>query len=176
MTITNYEEVSVYPLDAEMQERLLATHNECSFVWSTRDGWPVGVIMSYVWRDGRIWLTASEQRKRIAAVRRDARVCVIVTSTGSALGPGKTVTIKGRCAVHMDAETRQWFYPALAASLIPNNPRRQAGFVAMLDSPRRVILEVTPEQYISYDGAKMAADSGGALGGSPPRGAAPEQA
>ena len=77
----------------KLQERLLLAHNECTFIWSNRDGWPVGVIMSYVWRRGRFWLTASSQRARVSAVRRDPRVCVVVTSTGSPLPRNKTETI-----------------------------------------------------------------------------------
>ena len=42
MSIANYEEVDVYPLDPDDQEKLLLEQNECSFVWSTRDHWPVG--------------------------------------------------------------------------------------------------------------------------------------
>src|SRR3990170_771298 len=138
MAVTDYEDVSVYPLDPEMQERLLGLQPECSFIWSTRDGWPVGVIMDYVWRDGRVWLTATSQRKRIPAVRRDGRVSVVMSSLGTELGGGKAVTMKGRCILHDDAETRRWFYPALARRLIPEDEERQAGFVRMLDSPRRV--------------------------------------
>lgn len=40
--------------------------------------------------DGRFWLTATSQRKRIAAVRRDDRVAVVVTSSGTDLGPNGT--------------------------------------------------------------------------------------
>ena len=69
----NYEDVTVYGLDDDVEEQLLLAHNECTFIWSNKEGWPVGVIMSYIWRNGRFWLTASSQRARIAAVRRDPR-------------------------------------------------------------------------------------------------------
>ena len=48
--IHEYEQVSVYALDDAQREELLHTHAECSFNWATRDGWPMGVIMSYLWR------------------------------------------------------------------------------------------------------------------------------
>ena len=44
----NYEKVSIYPVDPEVREQLLATQIECVFNWATRDGWPMGVIMSCV--------------------------------------------------------------------------------------------------------------------------------
>ena len=151
----NYEDVTMYALDDDVEEQLLLAHNECTFIWSNKDGWPVGVIMSYVWRRGRFWLTASGQRARISAVRRDPRVCIVVTSTGSPLPRNKTVTWKGTCVVHEGRDVKDWFYPELAAALQGPDPVRRERFRAFLDSPRRVVLEVTPLQRIGYDGAKM---------------------
>lgn len=110
----NYEDVTVFDLDTDVEEQLLLAHNECTFIWANREGWPVGVIMSYVWRDGRFWLTASSQRARISAVRRDPRVCIVVTSTGSPMPRNKAITWKGTCTVHDDDVTKAWYYPALA--------------------------------------------------------------
>ena len=152
----NYEDVTAYDLDSEVEEALLLAHNECTFIWSNREGWPVGVIMSYVWREGRFWLTASGQRARVSAVRRDPRVCVVVTSTGSPLPANKTVTWKGTCTIHDDAATKAWFYPELAAALMGASESAQTRFISFLDSPRRVVFEVEPTQRIGYDGAKMA--------------------
>jgi hypothetical protein len=159
---SDYEKVSIYPVDPEVREKLLSTQIECVFNWSTRDGWPMGVIMSCLWKDGRMWLTAGAQRHRISAIRRDPRCSVVVTSTGTTLGPGKTVTMKGRCVLHEDRETKDWFYPAFAAHLNPD-PAGAEDFRKRLDSPLRVILEVIPEKYISYDAIKMFQHSQGAL-------------
>jgi len=152
----NYEDVTVFGLDEDTEEQLLLGHNECTFIWSNSEGWPVGVIMSYVWRRGSFWLTASGQRKRIAAVRRDPRVSIVVTSTGSPLPRNKAITWKGMCTVLDDRETKDWFYPELAAAVRGQDEAAQALFVTFLDSPRRVILRVDPVQRIGYDGAKMA--------------------
>ena len=153
-TMENYEEVSNLTLADDDRQTLLKTQNECVFTWRTSDGWPIGVVMSYVWREGKIWLTASSQRPRIKAVRRDDRVSVAISSAGTRRPPA-TATIKGRCAILEDVETKRWFYPALAAALIPENEKHQAGFVRMLDSPRRVVMCVTPERFITFDGRKM---------------------
>jgi general stress protein 26 len=151
----NYEDVSIYDLDADDEEELLLAHNECTFIWANKEGWPVGVIMSYIWRDGRFWLTASSQRARISAVRRDPRVCVVVTSTGSPLPRNKAITWKGLCTVHDSRAVKDWFYPDFATALRGDDPARRDPFIECLDSPRRVVLEVEPTQRIGYDGAKM---------------------
>ncbi len=154
--IKDYEDVTVYGLDGDEERTMIEQQNELVFIWSNKDGEPVGVIMSYLEKDGRFWMTASGQRKRIAAVRRDPRVCVVITSTGTQMGPGRTVTYKGTCEVHDDEDTKRWFYPALAERLMTKyGPERVAEFAKMLDSPRRVILEVVPTKRIGYDGKKM---------------------
>ncbi len=152
--LQNYELVSVYQLNPDDQERLLLTQRECVFNWCTKDEWPMGVIMSYIWRKDRIWLTGGAHRHRMSAVRRNPKVSVVVTSTGTDMGPGKTVTIKGTCIVHEDAQTKDWFYPEFAGALNPD-PAAAAGFQKMLDSPLRIVLEIVPEKFITYDGAKM---------------------
>jgi general stress protein 26 len=117
----------------------------------------MAVIMSYLEKDGKFWMTASGQRKRIPAIRRDPRVAIVISSPGTNLGSGKTVTYKGTAVVHDDAETKAWFYPALAERLMSKwGPERVDEFAHMLDSPRRVIVEITPTLRVGYDGAKMA--------------------
>ena len=151
----NYEDISAYGLDDDVEQQLLLAHNECTFIWSNKEGWPVGVIMSYVWRNGRFWLTSSEHRARISAVKRDSRVCVVVTSTGSPMPRNKAITWKGTCTIHKDRETLTWFYRELADALYGGRNAMSDAFTEFLDSPNRVVLEVTPTQRIGYDGAKM---------------------
>jgi hypothetical protein len=154
--ITNYEDVTVYGLDAERETRLVAEQNECTFGWVTRDGSPMAAIMSYLEHDGRFWMTASGQRARIAALRRDPRCVVTITSPGTSLGPGKTVTYKGIATIHDDDETKAWFYPALAERLMGRwGEARVHEFARMLDSPRRVVIAVAPGTRVGYDGDKM---------------------
>jgi general stress protein 26 len=160
--LENFEKVSIYPLEPEVKEELLSTQIECVFNWATKDGWPMGVIMSCMWSDGRMWLTAGANRHRVAAIRRDNRCSVVVTSTGTKLGPGKTITLKGRCTIHEDRETKDWFYPRFASHLNPD-PVGAEDFRKGLDSPLRVIFEIVPEKFISYDGIKMLQHKAGNL-------------
>ena len=158
--IQNYEDVSVYQLDDDVREQILKEQNECSFIWGTKDHWPIGVIMSYVWRDGKFWLTATSQRARIKAVRRDPRVSLIVSSVGLAMGGSRSITVKGRVVLRDDEETKEWFYPEVTKAILRGAPQPMLDhFCDMLNSERRLILEVTPEKWITYDAAKLMAAS-----------------
>ena len=153
--VDNYEDVTVYGLDDDDEAEMLDAQNECTFIWSNKEGWPVGVIMSYIFRDGKFWLTASSQRARISAVKRDPRVCIVVTSTGSKMARNKTVTYKGTCTIHDDQATKDWFYPACAAVNIPTAGKLQDAFAHMMDTERRLVIEVVPEKWITFDATKM---------------------
>ncbi|NCF19543.1 MAG: hypothetical protein GWP63_14975 [Haliea sp.] len=163
MASEDYEDVKSYTLDEDVLERLLREQTELNFMWGTRDHWPVGVFMSFVWRDGRFWLTLTTQRARMRAIERDPRVSVAVSSVGTSLGRQRSATAKGRVHIHDDDETKAWFYPALAKRVMPDIAAIQRAFVSLLDSERRVVLEVVPEKWITFDVSKMKADTAMAM-------------
>jgi general stress protein 26 len=150
------EDVRSFDLDEADEQHLLERQRECVFTWATRSGWPLGVVMSFVWSDDRFWLTASTQRARVAAVEAEPRVAVVVSSAGTDIGVDQSVTYRGTCTVRRDRATKAWFYPALVERIKAEHPvayRRR--YAAALDTPNRVILEVEPVQRISFDGAKL---------------------
>lgn len=155
----SYEDVSVYPIDDPLREVLFATQSECALCWSTTDGWPVGVMHRYVWHDGKFWLTTMSHRKRVPALRKRPKSCIIVSGENAVRGwRDFTVTAKTLVTVHEEGnEHTSWFYPALARRLTGGNEEAAAGFVQRLDTPGRVILECAVEQWITYDGAKVMA-------------------
>ena len=40
----DYEDVTKFGLDEDLEEQLLRAHDECTFIWSNKEGWPVGVL------------------------------------------------------------------------------------------------------------------------------------
>jgi nitroimidazol reductase NimA-like FMN-containing flavoprotein (pyridoxamine 5'-phosphate oxidase superfamily) len=152
----SYDDVSIYHLSPEREQELLEKQVECVFMWSNRDGHPIGVVMNYIYHDGRIWLTATSQRARIRAIRRDPRVSVTISSMGTDMGAGKTVTYKGSVRIHDDQATKDWFYPKLAELLNGYPATSVEAAIEMLDTPLRVILELVPEKAIRFDGDKVA--------------------
>ena len=155
----DYEDLTACALSPELERTLVDTLRECVFMWTNREGEAFGVVMSYLPKDGKFWLTAAERRARIAAVRRFPRASLCINSTGSRMGGGKTVTYKGSCVVHDDRETKDWFYPEVSHALRPDNATAAAAFQKFLDSPHRVIIEFTPDYSLSFDASLMWARS-----------------
>lgn len=153
----DHEIVSIYPFtDAEI-DAMLNNSNECVLNWATKDGWPVGVTHAFVWHDGKIWITFASHRHRAAAIRRDNRVSVVVSSAGYPAGasedlPRGAITFKGHGVFVEDAETRHWFYTALSQKLNPENKAGEEFFYNLLDSPLRTILAISPVKKIMYNG------------------------
>lgn len=167
---TNYDDVKQYRLDPEREQELVNTAGECVFIWANKAGHPLGVITAYVPVDGKIWMTATRERVRIKAIARDGRSSVVMTSKGTPMGGGKTVTYKGHTVIHDDQDTKMWMYNLLAMGMAASS---DAGneftknldpemFVKFLDTPERVVLEFTPEMSIPFDGDKMAAGTAAA--------------
>ena len=157
--VDSYEDVSTFALDDERENALHDAQTECTFMWTTKEGDPVGVIMNYLLHDGRFWLTCTRRRKRVAAVEARPRVAIAVSSRGTDIGVSQAVTYKGDAIVHEDDATKAWFYPALAARVRPETADRQAAFVHHLDTPGRVVIEIKPTARIGFDAENMFKDS-----------------
>ena len=71
----SYEDVSMFTLSDDRERALLDAQTECCFMWTTKAGDPVGVIMNYVAHDDRFWITcttapqAGRRRRRPATCR-----------------------------------------------------------------------------------------------------------
>lgn len=153
--VASYEDVTVFALDDERERALLDAQTECTFMWTTDSGAPVGVIMNYLVHDDRFWLTCTRRRKRVAAVEARPRVALAITSRGTDIGVSQAVTYQGVATVHDSADVKAWFYPALAARVRPESEERQRAFVEHLDTDGRVVIEVVPGRRIGFDAENM---------------------
>jgi hypothetical protein len=158
---SNYADVSGFGVDDAKRQLLYDAQTECCVLWTNRDGWPLGVMQRFVWHDERFWVTCTAERKRITAWRARPHSAVVVSSEGTWLGGDVTTTAKTLAHVHDDAETKAWFYPALAARQRrgegPDAERSRAEFVRRLDTPTRVVVELEPVAWITYDGNRLEA-------------------
>ncbi|MAT93567.1 MAG: hypothetical protein CME59_13285 [Halioglobus sp.] len=152
----DHEVVSIYPFSEDEVQALVDNAVEAVLMWTTKDGWPVGVTHAFIWRDGKLWLTFASHRHRAAAIRRDNRVSVNVSSASYPAGsdadlPSGAITFKGTGEFFDDDDTKAWFYRALAAKVGRGNKAVEDHFFHFLDSPMRTILAVTPVKRIMYN-------------------------
>jgi len=151
---TDYEDLTAMRLDDGDLADLLAHRGECVFNWTTRDGFPVGVVVAFVHHDGRFFTTCAERRKRVPALRARPQSGIVINAGG------KTATFKGNSIVHAPGDDgfddlKGWFYPRLSRlDQKPDDPYRQA-FATFLDSPHRVIIETEARLVVAFDTDKF---------------------
>lgn len=157
--VEDLEKLQTLRLDADEQAELLSTATECTFVFSRKDGWPTGVIMSFIHAEGRFWLTAVGTRAHAKALADEPRVTLVVTSAGTGLPGRRMLAVRGVATVHRDEETKRFFFPRFTGKLAPGDPK---AFERLLDSPERVVIEVRPVAIsVSHDSRKMPGDGRG---------------
>jgi hypothetical protein len=159
--VDDLEQLKGTHLDRADQHELLTAQSECTFVFTNTEGWPSGVVMSYVVVDGTFWLTAVEGRAHVRALDADHRVSIVVSSAGSGLPGRRMLSVRGIAVVHRDAETLSWFLDQFTASLQPDDP---TSWRRLLDSPNRVVVEVRPVAVaVSHDQRKIAGNGRGVI-------------
>jgi hypothetical protein len=150
----DYEDLTSMRLDDSALERMLATGGECIFNWTTREGYPVGVVVAFVYHEGKFFTTCAERRKRVPALRARPQSGIVINQGG------KTASFKGNSTVHAhgDAgfdELKEWFYTKLSRlDADPEDAYRQS-FAKFLDSPHRVIVETAAELVVAFDTVKF---------------------
>lgn len=157
-TNDSYEDLTECALTDELEQQLLEAARECTFMWTNKAGEAFGVIMAYLPKDGKIWMTCARARARVPALKRFPRGSICVTSTGTAMGSGKTVTYKGECIIHEGRDVKDWFYPEFARWVRPEEDKAVV-FQQFLDSPDRVVIEFIPDYKLTFDSALMWARS-----------------
>jgi general stress protein 26 len=146
-------------LDRADQDELLKAQTECTVVFLDAEGWPRGVIMSFIVVNGKFWLTAVEGRAQVKGLDRDKRVSLVVSSAGSGLPGRRMLSVLGEATVHRDDATLQWFLDQFTSRLQPDDP---VSWRKLLNSPNRVVFEVQPTRVaVSHDQRKIAGNGRG---------------
>jgi general stress protein 26 len=147
-----YVDLKNYALDLDDEAALIAEQDECTFSWLTKDGSPMSAIMSYLRTpDGKFWFALLKERPRFRAVQRDGRVSVTITSAGTSIGAGCTVSWKGIATVHEDRATVRWLLPQLGRRIGIEDADELETWVRVEDSPTRVLISVEPTTRVSFD-------------------------
>jgi hypothetical protein len=161
-TISDFEDFTKLALTSAELDDLIGDGGQCVFSWTTSAGYPAGVVMAYLFRDGRFWMNCARHRKRIAALRARPQ-CAIVLTTGE-----KIASFRGRAVIHSPdeagwKEVKSWFYAALAGTdKNPDNDMARS-FETFLDGPNQVIIETEPTLVVSFNFGKFAATTQAAI-------------
>ncbi len=153
--MTDYEDLTSMKLtDGEIAD-LVGQGGECVFNWTTQDGFPVGVVVAYVFRDGKFWTTCAARRKRVPALGTRPQSAIVINRAG------KTVSYKGNSIVHTNADAdwadvKTWFYKALSHTDVRPDDNNARNFEKFLDSPHRVIIETEARLVVGFDTMKFA--------------------
>ena len=151
----DYEDLTSMRLDDESLRKLVEPGGECIFNWTTTDGYPVGVVVAYVFRHGKFWTTCAARRKRVPALRKRPQSAIVINHNG------KTASYKGDSIVHAVGddgfdELKSWFYATLSGvDLAPDDAYRRS-FAKFLDSPHCVIIETEARLVVAFDTARFA--------------------
>lgn len=158
--IDDLEALQTLRLDLSEQDELLDAQTECTFVFHNEQGWPSGVVMSFVRSDGAFWLTAVETRPHAKALALDPRVTLVVSNAGTGSPGRQMIAVRGIALVHRDRPTKEWFFEQFTARMQPADP---TAFSRLLDSSKRVVFEVRPVAIaVSHDSRKMPGNGRGA--------------
>jgi len=152
----DYEDLTGMQLNDDELEALVGPGGECVFNWTNKEGFPVGVVVAYVWHDGKFWTTCAARRARVPALRARPQSAIVINRGG------QTASYKGNSIVHANGdpgfdELKSWFYDTLSG--ITSNPDDDytAAFRKFLDSPHRVIIETEANLVVGFDTAKFRA-------------------
>lgn len=152
----DYEDLTSMRLDQAALRLLVAGGGECIFNWTTTDGFPVGVVVAYLYKDGKFWTTCADRRKRVPALRKRPQSGIVINRDG------KTASYKGESIVHANGdpgfdELKTWFYANLSGVVTAPEDEYRRAFAKFLDSPHRVIIETEARLVVAFDTKKFAA-------------------
>jgi hypothetical protein len=152
----DYEDLTSMRMDDESLSALVGSGGECVFNWTTTDGYPVGVVVAYVYRDGKFWTTCADRRKRVPALHKRPQSAIVINRNG------KTASYKGDSIVHSSGDEgfdqlKEWFYATLSGLQMHRDDEYRRAFEKFLDSPHRVIIETDARLVVAFDTRKFAA-------------------
>ena len=157
--VKDIEKLSGARLTPDAKAALLAEQTECTFCFLDEEGGPAAVVLSFAVEDGHYWITSVAGRVQVRGIERDPRVSIVVSGTGTSAPGRQMLAIKGTATLHRDITQLGDKLELLASRLAPEHPEK---FIALLTSPGRLLIEVTPTATVaSHDSRRLAGDGRG---------------
>lgn len=147
--------VGSYTLSAEDAWRIIQEPPwKCVVAWVTKDCKPVACEMAYAILDRQIVLTATSDRDKVKALRRNPAISLCFSTPGL-----KQVTVRGHVEISDDpARVRQWAEATVAQMPATLSAAAREREIQRYLSPDRLTLTVIVEKIRSFDGAQMFRD------------------
>lgn len=152
-------------LGKDAQAELLDAQTECTFVFTSAEGWASGVVMTYLQHEGSFWVTAVDGRIHVRGLEKDPRVSLVISNAGTGLEGRRMVSLRGTAIIHRDPAVRDRIIDAFARRNQPEDPE---SFIRLLTSPNRVVIQIHPNAVaVSHDSTRMPGNGrGGSAAGS----------
>lgn len=136
-------------------DELFIRQNECSLSWVTKDARPAATVVSFVYHQEKIWMTALAGSYRVNAIRNNPHVAVVISGKGCSVGHSRCVSLQGRCEILSDQATRDVFFPRFAKAVLPDSPKGAQMMAQMMNSPENLVLCMSIDKTIPYDAQQM---------------------
>lgn len=114
----------------------------------------MGVVVSYLYRDGKFWTTSLTSRAGIKVLGLRSRSTIVLNDAG------RSANFKGRSVLHRPGDpdwdaVKGWFYAALVGTdQRPDDPVAQKA-ERSLDTPDRVIVETIANPIVRFHFNKL---------------------
>jgi general stress protein 26 len=135
--------------------KLFKAQNECTLSWVSRDGAPAATVVSFIYKDDAIWMTALTHSSRVKAIARDGRVAVVVSGSGSKIGHTRCVSMRGHAEIIHDSDVKDWFFPAFSKAVLRKSWSGAKMMAGSMNNASNAVIKFTPEKIIPYDAQKM---------------------
>jgi PPOX class probable F420-dependent enzyme len=138
-------------LTPDEQRALLAEPLKAALATVDADGFPHIVAMSFLAKDGAIYMTSYAKAQKVLNARRNPRVAVMI-ETGQQYAEFRAVMIRGRCEVVEDRAVVEEIMRGIAAK---RSEKQSTPSGAASSAPKRVVLKIVPEKLTSWDHRKL---------------------
>jgi PPOX class probable F420-dependent enzyme len=138
-------------LTPDEQRALLAEPLKAALATVDADGFPHIVAMSFLAKDGVIYMTSYAKAQKVLNARRNPKVAVMI-ETGQEYAEFRAVMMRGRCEVIEDRAVVEEVMRGIAAKRSAKQSRPSG---AAASAPKRVVLKIVPEKLTSWDHRKL---------------------
>lgn len=144
-----WEELDSFRMsDADAYE-LIAKAPGCAACWTRADGHPLGVWITHVVLDGKIYVTSTENRPKTRAWLNDGRTSLVFGQPGMG-----SVTVVGRVELENNPKLQTRFLETMADNMkLTGAPR--AGWLKAMDTEGRLVGCVEVDRLITFDERKL---------------------